>query len=59
MTDQPQTTNYLRIHFAPSTACVDLKLSQDEFDRLARAIDKHQGEVTIEVSSHRKLKVAS
>jgi hypothetical protein len=49
-----QITRYLRIHFAPSTACVDVPITEHQFLELTKAMGKHDGEVTLEVSSHQK-----
>lgn len=49
------TTRYLRIHFAPNTACVDLELSEDQAAKLIEAMGKHNGDITLEVSTHHKI----
>jgi hypothetical protein len=51
-----ETANhYLRIHFAPNTACVTIKLSAEEFIEIKSAADKHTGVVTYEISSCQKI----
>lgn len=49
-----QITRYLQIHFAPSTACVCVPITEHQFAELTLAIGKHDGEVTLEVYSHHK-----
>jgi len=50
MTDQPKTARYLRIHFAPQTACVDVEISDAQYERLLDAMSRHDGDVTLEIS---------
>lgn len=44
------TTRYLRIHFAPQTACVDVEISKVQYEKLLDAMDMHDGDVTLEIS---------
>jgi hypothetical protein len=50
-----EATRYLRIHFAPKTACIDVGITEYQYNELVEAIGKHDGEVTLEVSSHHKI----
>ncbi len=47
--------HHLRIHFAPNTACVTIKLSAEQFREIENAADKHTGVITYEISSCRKI----
>lgn len=45
-----ETARYLRIHFAPRTECVDVQISEGQYERLLDAINRHDGDVTLEIS---------
>lgn len=47
--------HYLKIHFAPRTTCIAVEISEYQFIELRNAIGEHQGDVTVEVSSHHKI----
>lgn len=51
----PITSRYLRIHFAPYTACIQVQISESQFSELTAAIGKHDGEISLEVSEFHKI----
>ncbi len=51
----PEEKHYLKIHFAPSTSCVAVQITEGAANEIISALGKHgNGEVTIEVSRHVK-----
>lgn len=47
----PTDTYNLRIHFAPSTACVDIEITETTANKLIDALGRHgNGEVTLQIS---------
>lgn len=45
---------HLTVHFAPSTAYVVIQLNEDQYNHLMGAIDKHTGQIILEVSEYVK-----
>jgi hypothetical protein len=46
-----EVEHYLRVHFAPQTACIDLKLTQGQAEALVQAMTKHAGDVMLKVGT--------
>lgn len=55
MTTDKMITRYLTIHFAPQTACITLEIPESKFAELSDAMGRHDGIVTLDVSSHQKI----
>ena len=45
-----KVTRYLTVHFAPRTACVVLEISESVYGQLADAMDKHEGEIKLQIT---------
>lgn len=42
-------TYFLRVHFEPQTACVDLQLSGSQYTALVHAMRKHDGSIKLKL----------